>query len=260
MYWTYVLYDISDQTYFYREVGLELNGVNARLVVSPPSLPPSHPPTPPQVARSHDFTLPRQVSGRLAPLLLSFVVFLLPRWSDHPPLLSRVVWDLEAIRFVLAQPWALKRTLCWRTHDSDVRSLRTTNVEGPIECHNSRLASREPDDGLTGTYSGGSLDRTETVPTWSRERRARPGLKEASRRDKIIRSWSHKPLNLSGNAVDVLDYNHIYVHIRTICSDRVARGDLYVTSIPNQSFLQYTWYLVNLNSRFFSQPRQQLIL
>ena len=37
---------------------------------------------------------------------------------------------------------------------SDVRSLNTTIVEGPIERHKSRLASREAGDGLTGTYSG----------------------------------------------------------------------------------------------------------
>ena len=52
--------------------------------------------------------------------------------------------------------------------------LNTTIVEGPIERHKSRLASRETGDGLTGTHSGGSLDRTETVPKSPRERRARP--------------------------------------------------------------------------------------
>ena len=39
--------------------------------------------------------------------------------------------------------------------DSDVRSLKTTIVEGPVELHKSRLASRETGDGLTGTYNGG---------------------------------------------------------------------------------------------------------
>ena len=34
----------------------------------------------------------------------------------------------------------------------------------------SRLASRKTGDGLTGTDSGGSLDRTESVAIWSRER------------------------------------------------------------------------------------------
>ena len=56
--------------------------------------------------------------------------------------------------------------------------------------HKSRLASRETGDGLTGAHSGGSLDRTESVPKWSRTRRACAGLMEASRRDKTIRSWS----------------------------------------------------------------------
>ena len=33
-----------------------------------------------------------------------------------------------------------------------------------------RIVSREPGDGLTGTDSGGSLDQTESVATWSRGR------------------------------------------------------------------------------------------
>ena len=45
--------------------------------------------------------------------------------------------------------------------------MDTTIVEGPIERDKSRLASRETGDGLTGTYGGGSLDRTESVPKWS---------------------------------------------------------------------------------------------
>ena len=62
---------------------------------------------------------------------------------------------------------------------SDGRSLITTIVEGPIDRHKSRLASCETGDGLTGTYSGGSLDRTESVAKWSRERRVRPGRRGA---------------------------------------------------------------------------------
>ena len=58
---------------------------------------------------------------------------------------------------------------------SDVRSLITTIVEGPIDRHKSRLASCETGDGLTGTYSGGILDRTESLPKRSREHRAREG-------------------------------------------------------------------------------------
>ena len=50
--------------------------------------------------------------------------------------------------------------------------LNTTIVEGLIDRHKSRLASRETGDGLTGTQSGGTLDRTESVPKWSRKRRA----------------------------------------------------------------------------------------
>ena len=69
-----------------------------------------------------------------------------------------------------------------------VRSLNTAIVEGPIERHKSQPGSRETGDGLSGTYSGGSLNRTKSVPRRSRERRARAGLREASRRDKAVRS------------------------------------------------------------------------
>ena len=47
---------------------------------------------------------------------------------------------------------------------TDVRSLNTPIVEDLIERHKSRLASRETGDGLTGTHSGGSLDRTNHRP------------------------------------------------------------------------------------------------
>ena len=73
---------------------------------------------------------------------------------------------------------------------SDVRSLNTTIVEGPIERLKSRLASRETGDGLTATWSGGSVDRTESAPKWSRERRARAGLTEPPLWDKTVRSLS----------------------------------------------------------------------
>ena len=64
--------------------------------------------------------------------------------------------------------------------DSDVCGLNTTIVEGPIERHKLLLASHETGDGLTVKYSGGSSDRTESVPKWSREHRAHAGLKEVS--------------------------------------------------------------------------------
>ena len=48
--------------------------------------------------------------------------------------------------------------------ESDVRTLNTTIVERPIERLNSRPASSETGDVLTGVYSGGTLDRTESVP------------------------------------------------------------------------------------------------
>ena len=78
-------------------------------------------------------------------------------------------------------------------------------VEGPIERHKSRVASRETGDGLTGTYSGGSLGGTEFVAKWSRERRALAGLREAPGRDKAVRSsYALTTLTRSGNVIGVL--------------------------------------------------------
>ena len=76
---------------------------------------------------------------------------------------------------------------------SEGRSLNTTIVEGPIERHKSRLAAHETGDGLTGAHSGVSLDRIESMPKWSRTRRASAGLREASQRDKAMRSMPPFP-------------------------------------------------------------------
>ena len=76
---------------------------------------------------------------------------------------------------------------------SEGRSLNTTIVEGPIERHKSRLALRETGDGLTGTNGGGSLDRTEWVPKWSRKRRACAGLRKTSQREQAMRSMPPFP-------------------------------------------------------------------
>ena len=84
-------------------------------------------------------------------------------------------------------------------------------MEGLIERHKSRLASRETGDGLTGTYSGGSLDRTESVPKWSRERRARTGLREAPGRDKAVRSSSLN--HLLCQEMYLMFYKHIIAQI-----------------------------------------------
>ena len=76
---------------------------------------------------------------------------------------------------------------------SDVRSLNTTIVERPIEHHKSRLASRETCDGLTGTLGEGSLDRTESVPKMVTKAPCVCGLREASQRDKAMRSMPPFP-------------------------------------------------------------------
>ena len=69
-----------------------------------------------------------------------------------------------------------------------------TIVEGSSERHKSRLASPETGDWLTSTYSEISLDRTESVVNWSRERRAHPGRE-------LVKPY---PLSLSENVIDVL--------------------------------------------------------
>ena len=79
---------------------------------------------------------------------------------------------------------------------SNIVVLTSTIVEGPIERHKSRLASRETGDGLTGAHS--SLDRTEAVPKWSRKRRVFAGLMEAAQRDKAMRPMSPFPPEKDG--------------------------------------------------------------
>ena len=110
---------------------------------------------------------------------------------------------------------------------SDSCGLSTTNVEEPIEGHKSLLVPRETGDGLTGMERGGISDRTETVPKWLRERRARSGLREASRRDKAMHLSS---LNHSlCPEMYLTRYNHINLQILITGSDRVVRGVFYVT-------------------------------
>ena len=76
---------------------------------------------------------------------------------------------------------------------SEGRSLNTTIIEGPTERHKSRLASRETCDGLTGTLGEGSLDRTESVPKMVTKAPCVCGLREASQRDKAMRSMPPFP-------------------------------------------------------------------
>ena len=71
---------------------------------------------------------------------------------------------------------------------SEGGTLDTSIVVGPIERHKSRLAPLETGNGLTGTPSEESLERAESVPKWSPKHRAYAGLKEASQRDKVMRS------------------------------------------------------------------------
>ena len=135
---------------------------------------------------SHHFTPPRQVSARvwlrLCEALLSSLA------GQKHPSLSRL---FELSRYKGHEhEYQIVRYICGRSEcaHSDVCSLNTAVVEGPIECHKSWLASCETADGLTGTHSKGSLDQTESVPKWSRERLARVGLREVSRQGKDVSS------------------------------------------------------------------------
>ena len=62
----------------------------------------------------------------------------------------------------------------------DIRCLRATIVERPIEYHKS-LASSETGDGLTGPLGGGSLDRTKSVKAWTGPNRCRNGRESSVR-------------------------------------------------------------------------------
>ena len=95
-------------------------------------------------------------------------------------------------------------------HDHRRRVDRALRITATIK------ASRDAGDGLTGTYSGGSLNLTESVPKWSQDCRARVGLRES--------------FTLSGHVVDL--YNHINAEILINVSDRVAQGELHITSSP----------------------------
>ena len=129
----------------------------------------------------------------------SSVAFLLPRWTGPPSLLSRLVYIVGNIKFVLM--WIRKLILSYIFGHSgyvhrEGRSFNMTIVQGPIERHKSHPAARVTGDGLTGTHDGWILDRIESVPKWSRKRRACAGLREASRRDKAMRSVPPFPFSI----------------------------------------------------------------
>ena len=91
---------ILDQTDLYRlEVRLELNGTNACLIVSPPSLSPSHPPTPPP---SRD--------GQLSPL--------------YPPSPSSRSCGAACVKLCCLPPTSLCVKLCCLPPTSLVRNIR----------------------------------------------------------------------------------------------------------------------------------------
>ena len=85
---------IFDETDLYRfEVRPEIYAANARLIVSPPSLSPSHPPTPPLSRLPALTTLPSLVKFQLVwrPLCEALLAFSSFPCQKHPSLLSRLV-------------------------------------------------------------------------------------------------------------------------------------------------------------------------
>ena len=85
---------IFDETDLYRfEVRPEIYAANARLIVSPPSLSPSHPPTPPLSRWPALTTLPSLVKFQLVwrPLCEALLAFSSFPCQKHPSLLSRLV-------------------------------------------------------------------------------------------------------------------------------------------------------------------------
>ena len=133
------------------------------------------------------------MSARLAPLVWSSAVFLLPR-SDTP---FSAVTCMSDIRRRYNGRLALNMIKSGNifAHKVDVPTATFAvwtrlSSKGRPCAPNSRLASRETGDGLTDTDSGGSLNRTESVARWSRERRACPGRREAPGLDKAVSSSS----------------------------------------------------------------------
>ena len=93
-------------------------------------------------------------------------------------------------------------TIIFLLADSDVRSLNTTIVEGPIDRHKSRLASRETGDSLAHIVR----------EAWTRPNRCRNGRESGVR----VYAWGRLPdgtksyagrafysLTLSGNVIDI---------------------------------------------------------
>ena len=79
------------------------------------------------MASSHHFTLLCQVLTRMAPLVWSSAAFLLPRWTEPPSLLSRLITIVGNIKFVLIWIRTLNRQLYFRTHW--VRSQRRSQFK-----------------------------------------------------------------------------------------------------------------------------------
>ena len=143
------------------------------------------------MASSHHFTPPCQVAARLAPLVSSSAVFLLPRWSETPgaAVSSSLKCRKHKVRF------DVNMNIKWSITFSD--TVDELILMFAVEHDQRRRSDRAPQ--ITASFTPDrrrahwhterrSLDRTETAPKWPRERRARAGLREASRRDKGMHS------------------------------------------------------------------------
>ena len=218
------------------------------------------------MASSHHFSPPCQVSARLAPLVWSSAIFLLSRWSTTPVCAASsslkcrkykvhfpVNMNVESSVIFADTVDAFKAAFTISTRPSSNGRSNATN--------RGKLHARQ----ATGSHCGGSLDRTESVPKWSRERRARAGLRKASRRDKAVCLWSiHHSLCPK---MQLLFYNQINSQLLIKFSDRVVRGEWYLirnfnplTKASCNTVYLVQQYLVNLNSHMFRRPPQEELI
>ena len=110
--------------------------------------------------------------------------------QKHPPLLSRLCLKFRICTGRIALNMKIKRLIISADTVDALTATFAVHRRRADRVHKSRLALRETGDRLTGTYSGGSLDRTESVPKWSREQRAGADQRKAPRRDKAVCSLS----------------------------------------------------------------------
>ena len=149
------------------------------------------------LATSRHLSPPRQVSARLAPLVWSSTVFLLPCSSDKSfSAVSCMSYICRRCKRRFSQNMKIKSGIILvDTVDvlaSTFAVWTRPSLRGRSSATKSRLAARETGNERADTDCGKSLDRTESVARCSRER---PGRREAPGWDKSVSSSSptHSP-------------------------------------------------------------------